>query len=69
VRLKRNVKEIGVFFHVYSHFKITVHAFRCEVISDRMTGSLKWVAINKLEEYPMGKIDRQIAGAIKLHRP
>ena len=64
LRVKRNVDPIGVFFHAYSHFKVTVHAFGCELISDAVGKNLKWIGLKKLDDYPMGKVDRQIAGEI-----
>jgi A/G-specific adenine glycosylase len=47
--------------HAYTHFKVTTHAFRCELLSPIPPGGLKWIAIKKLEDFPMGRIDRQIA--------
>jgi hypothetical protein len=38
--------------------------FQCELISMPKETNLKWVSLNKLDEYPMGKIDRQIAKMI-----
>lgn len=61
VRMKRGVRPFAVMEHSYSHFKITVHAFRCETSSKAMGDNLKWVRLKDLEKYPMGKIDRQIA--------
>ena len=61
LRVKRNVDPLGVFYHAYSHFKVTVHAFECELSADVVGKSLKWVSLNDLGEYPMGKVDRQIA--------
>jgi A/G-specific adenine glycosylase len=58
------VKELGVVEHGYSHFSVTVHAFPCELISMSKETNLKWVSLNKLDEYPMGRIDRQIARLI-----
>ncbi len=61
-RLKVQKKEaLGIVRHTYTHFKITVHAFRCESPSIPKEKDLKWVRITELEDYPMGKIDRQIA--------
>jgi A/G-specific adenine glycosylase len=54
-------KELGIVQHAYTHFKVTVHAFRCELLSEPKDGNLKWVPLDKLNDYPMGKIDRQIA--------
>jgi A/G-specific adenine glycosylase len=47
--------------HAYTHFKVTVHAYRCELISISKNKNLKWVRLKELENYPMGKVDRQIA--------
>jgi A/G-specific adenine glycosylase len=64
--LKVQRKEaLGIVQHAYTHFKVTVHAFRCEYSSMSNEQSLKWVALNDLGDYPMGKVDRQIAGMIK----
>jgi len=61
-RLKVQRKEaLGIVQHGYTHFKVTVHAFRCEPLSIPKNESLRWVRVNELEDYPMGKIDRQIA--------
>lgn len=50
--------------HGYSHFRVTVHVFPCELISMPEETNLKWVSLNSLDDYPMGKIDRQIAKMI-----
>lgn len=63
-----NVKrggELGIVEHAYSHFHVTVHAFRCDAISIPKKDNLKWVKLDELEDYPMGKVDRQIARKIK----
>lgn len=65
-RLKVQKGEaVGIFDHAYSHFKVTVHAFRCELVSIPKNKNLKWVMLNELEDFPMGKVDRQIARKIK----
>ena len=56
-----NTKELGIVQHAYTHFKVTVYAFLCELLSDPKDENLKWVPLDKLDDYPMGKIDRQIA--------
>ncbi|MFZ5884691.1 MAG: A/G-specific adenine glycosylase [Chloroflexota bacterium] len=64
-RLKVQRKEaLGVVQHAYTHFKATVHAFRCDLLEMSDVSALQWVAIGKLGEYPMGKIDRWIANAL-----
>jgi A/G-specific adenine glycosylase len=55
---------LGIVEHAYTHFRVTVHVFACEVLSMSLETNLKWVSLNKLENYPMGKIDRQIAKMI-----
>jgi A/G-specific adenine glycosylase len=60
----RSAEPVGVVHHAYSHFSVTVHVFRCELISKLKGTNLKWVSLKKLNEYPMGKIDRQIAEMI-----
>ena len=52
---------LGVVKHAYTHFKVTVHVFQCELVSMPKNQSLKWIKLGELEEFPMGKIDRQIA--------
>lgn len=65
LRAKRGVHPFAILTHAYSHFKITVHVFRCDLLSKPDDGKLKWIAVKNLRELPMGKIDRQIAEAIK----
>jgi A/G-specific adenine glycosylase len=69
LRKKRNVQKIGVFHHAYSHFKVAVHAFPSELLSQPTAQNMKWIALSDLDQYPMGKIDRQIANAIKMYCP
>ncbi len=64
--LKVQRKEaLCVVQHAYTHFKVTVHAFRCDLLGMSDTQNLKWVAVRDLEEYPMGKVDRRIAERLK----
>jgi len=57
-------EPLAIVGHGYSHFSVTVHAFLSELISLPEETNLRWVSLNKLEEYPMGRIDRQIARMI-----
>lgn len=75
--LKREIREeldvdidigesFGVYKHAYTHFRVTLHAFCCTLVNGRQpraveASDLRWVAPAELGEYPMGKIDRQIA--------
>jgi len=45
LRMKRDVKALVTAGHTYTHFKVTVHAFRCEILSMRKRGNLKWVLL------------------------
>lgn len=57
-------QPLGIVHHGYSHFSVEVHVFYCELTSGANGTNLKWVPLNKLDEYPMGRIDRQIANMI-----
>jgi len=61
----RRKEAVGVVEHAYTHFKATVHAFLCEPVSIPKAQNLKWIALSDLDDYPMGRIDRQIAELIK----
>lgn len=54
-------EAVTVVQHAYSHFRVTAHAYRCELVEMSKKENLKWVKISELDELPMGKIDRQIA--------
>ena len=58
----------GVYKHAYTHFKVTLHAFFCRITLGEPQllhhSELDWVAVADLGEYPMGKIDRQIANRL-----
>lgn len=57
----RKEAPLGIAEHAYTHFSVTVHAFRAGLLSPPRQQNLKWVRIEELDEYPMGKVDRQIA--------
>lgn len=65
VRIKQ---PFGIYSHAYTHFKVTLHAFRCELIDSepepREHHQLQWVTPSQLADFPMGKIDRQIASRL-----
>jgi A/G-specific adenine glycosylase len=54
-------EALGTVEHAYTHFRVTVHVYRCELVSIKETENLKWVRLEDLDKYPMGKVDRQIA--------
>jgi len=64
--LKAQRKEaLGIIRHAYTHFKVTVHVFRCELLSMPDKQDYQWILLNKLDDFPMGKVDRQIAEIIQ----
>ncbi|HEY9151371.1 MAG TPA: A/G-specific adenine glycosylase [Anaerolineales bacterium] len=56
----RRKEALGTVHHAYSHFKVTVHVFHCEFISMSKKQNLKWIRRENLEDFPMGKVDREI---------
>lgn len=58
-------EKLGVFRHAYTHFKVTLHAYFCTLSEGEPralhASELAWVTAFQLENYPMGKIDRQIS--------
>ncbi len=63
--LVRVGEPFGVFKHAYTHFKITLHAFLCTLDGGEPeaveASEIKWVDIDALARYPMGKVDRLIS--------
>ncbi len=55
----------GIYDHAYTHFKITLHAFECLLVKGIPIAhehtDIRWIEPAELEQFPMGKIDRQIA--------
>ncbi|MEO8357492.1 MAG: A/G-specific adenine glycosylase [Chloroflexota bacterium] len=59
---------LGIVHHGYSHFTVSVHVYACMLDAMPKTENLKWVSLKDLNEYPMGRIDRQIADLLaQLH--
>ena len=58
-------EPLGVYKHAYTHFRITLYAFLCELADGEPrpieAAELAWVSPADLDKYPMGKVDRQIA--------
>jgi A/G-specific adenine glycosylase len=59
---------LGVYRHAYTHFRVTLHAFTCQVTAGEPqalhASQLCWAGQEELRTYPMGKIDRRIARRI-----
>ena len=50
--------------HAYSHFKITLHAFRCTIVEGTPTARenqpFRWVALTDLDEYAFPRANRRL---------
>ena len=57
----RGGEALSTVKHAYTHFRVTVHAFRCVLVASSDEAALKWVKLEEIDDYPMGKVDRQIA--------
>lgn len=59
----------GIYQHAYTHFRVTLHAFLCELNGRRPRAlfhtQIAWSSIANLPDYPMGKIDRQISNSLQ----
>ena len=64
-RIVRETEPLGVVRHGYSHFSVTVHVYRSELADEPGNEHMKWIPLRELDEYPMGRIDRQIANLLK----
>ena len=68
VRIKVGKPIISI-EHAYTHFKITLHAFECELVSGKpqavQVQDFKWVRMNELEKYAFAKTDLRIIEALK----
>ncbi|PJF21952.1 MAG: A/G-specific adenine glycosylase [Phototrophicales bacterium] len=77
--LRRELKEelmidvaVGDLFvsvkHAFTHFKITLHAFECRIISGEPqtleAAAIAWVYLDEMKQYAFGKADRQIIDAL-----
>ncbi|HJW91765.1 MAG TPA: A/G-specific adenine glycosylase [Anaerolineales bacterium] len=77
--LKREIREelgvevavqgaLGNYRHAYTHFRVSLHAFCCTLETGEPHNlahtDLRWARPAQLADYPMGKIDRQIASQL-----
>jgi A/G-specific adenine glycosylase len=56
--------QLGVFKHAYTHFRITLHAFTCQLPDANkipLPPGFAWVKIAELSKFPMGKVARLIS--------
>lgn len=54
---------VGAFQHTYSHFKITLHVYPCQILDGKGKG--RWVSIRDLHLFPMSRLHRRIAEKIR----
>jgi A/G-specific adenine glycosylase len=62
--------KIAVVKHAYTHFRVTVHAFECEYLSDSPPQALavedwRWVTLPELDELAFPAVDRQIIAVLR----
>lgn len=57
--------HLGVYHHAYTHFKVTLNAYHASLAGAEPlaveASEIRWVNINELVNFPMGKIDRRIS--------
>lgn len=57
-------KEFMKLKHVYSHFSITLYAYKCTLISGnpepKSSQEVRWVDVSELEQFPFPKANKQL---------
>ena len=59
VKIKR---PLGPFHQTFSHFKLTLHVYHCQLVNGEVKG--KWVSLENLSLFPMSSVHRRIANLI-----
>ena len=58
--------------HAYTHFKITLHAFECQLVSGKpqtlQVENFRWVKLSGLDKYAFPKTDLRIIAALRGER-
>ena len=61
-------EQVTVVRHAYTHFRITLHAFRCRLVAGEPRcldcAAFRWVVTAELEALPMSVADRKIAQSL-----
>ena len=61
--------KLGTYKHAYTHFRVTLHAFQCQILSGMPAAlsadEIAWVAMDALDQFPMGKLDRLVTRTIQ----
>ena len=67
------LKKLSTVKHAYTHFKISLHAFYCYIVSGEekalSADELRWVTINELDAFPFPKANLKIIKALREERP
>ncbi len=78
--LRREIKEelaggievgdlLGIYQHAYTHYRVTLHAYRCRLVSEKLQllyhTEIAWTDLESLADYPMGKLDRMISDQLR----
>ncbi|NJD61838.1 MAG: A/G-specific adenine glycosylase [Deltaproteobacteria bacterium] len=65
------LEKIGVIRHGYSHFRVTLHAYRCRKAAGRVRTSRewKWVAPGALGRFALPRADRKLLELIAGRQP
>jgi len=62
-------RQITIVKHAYTHFRITLHAFECRLVSGKPqplgVAAFKWVRFSELDRYAFATTDRKIIVAIR----
>jgi A/G-specific adenine glycosylase len=62
-------EPLAVIQHAYTHFRITLHAFRCRVVAGEPRcldcAAFRWVTLAALHTLPMSVVDRKVARTLQ----
>jgi A/G-specific adenine glycosylase len=62
-------KQYCIVKHAYSHFKITLHAFKCQVLGGQMeaksASELKWITLDDIDIYAFPKANKIVLEHLK----
>lgn len=63
--------KIGAVRHAYSHFRVTLHAYRCRPLRGtlRAGSDARWIAPSRLPDYALPGSNRKIADLLAAKRP
>lgn len=63
--LVKPLRKFGIYKHAYTHFRVTVHTFFAALEKGHpiplQVEEFRWVGVDQLGQYPMGKVDRNIS--------